>query len=127
MANLKIPVEGKVDVGFTDEAKDLLKKFVKATEKACNQIIWHEIKKEGLPPHHKKGEYEEYLITVCYAETREQQEKGIYSTSITTSGHYDEALGWVRDWQEYVRVIDYEYAEVTHWAEMPKPAVKFSE
>ena len=44
MENLKIPVEGRVDVDFTDEAKDLLKKFVKATEKACNQIIWHEIK-----------------------------------------------------------------------------------
>lgn len=67
MENLKIPVEGRVDVDFTDEAKDLLKKFVKATE------------------------------------------------------------GWVRDWQEYVRIVEYEYAEVTHWAELPKPAVGFSE
>ena len=127
MANLKVPVEGKIEVDFADEAKVLLKQFVRATEKACDQIVWHEIKKEGLPPPHKKGELEEYLITVCYADTREQQEKGVFSESRTTSGHYDNALGWVHDWQEYVQAVDYDYAEVTHWAEMPKPATIFSE
>lgn len=54
MANLKVPVEGKIEVDFADEAKVLLKQFVRATEKACDQIVWHEIKKEGLPPPHKK-------------------------------------------------------------------------
>lgn len=127
MANLKIPVDGKIEVDFSDEAKELLKQFVHATEKGCSQIVWHEIKKEGLPPLSGNGSSDRVLLTVCYADTREDQYKYKFTSSATMSGIYNDGRGWLHDLENYTRIVDYDYAEVTHWAEMPKPAVKFSE